>query len=66
MALASSPDGGAGTPELGPDVIDATGLGAAGEEVELSVQLGRGAGSAYVYFSDLTSEYVRINSEYTT
>ena len=53
-------------PELGPDRIDATALGGEEAEVELSVDLGRGAADAHVYFCDLTHEYVRINSEYTT
>jgi glutamate N-acetyltransferase / amino-acid N-acetyltransferase len=52
--------------ELGADHIDAAGLGSDEPEAELSVRLGRGAQSAQVYFSDLTCEYVRLNSEYTT
>jgi glutamate N-acetyltransferase/amino-acid N-acetyltransferase len=52
--------------ELGPDHIDAAGLGSGEPEAELSVRLGRGAGSAHVFFSDLTCDYVRLNSEYTT
>ena len=31
-----------------------------------ALRLGRGSGSAHVYFSDLTPEYIRLNSEYTT
>lgn len=53
-------------PELGPDRIDATGLGSDAPEAEVGVRLGRGEAAAHVYFSDLTAEYVRINSEYTT
>jgi glutamate N-acetyltransferase/amino-acid N-acetyltransferase len=53
-------------PELGPDRIDATELGEETPEPELSVTLGRGGGSAHLYFSDLTYDYVRINAEYTT
>jgi glutamate N-acetyltransferase/amino-acid N-acetyltransferase len=53
-------------PELGPDRIDATELAAESPEAELSVHLGRGDARAHVYFSDLTHDYVRINSEYTT
>jgi glutamate N-acetyltransferase/amino-acid N-acetyltransferase len=53
-------------PELGPDRIDAADLSGDGEEAEITVALGRGSASALVYFSDLTPEYVRINSEYTT
>lgn len=66
MALAASPDGGEGTGELGPEAIDAAGLGSDEAEVEIGVQLDRGEASAHLYFSDLSSEYVRINSEYTT
>jgi glutamate N-acetyltransferase/amino-acid N-acetyltransferase len=52
--------------ELGADRIDAAGLGTDEPEAELSVRLGRGSSAAYVYFSDLTCDYVRLNSEYTT
>ncbi len=58
--------GGEELPELGPDRIEAAELGGEAAEIELSVTLGRGDASAHVYFSDLTHEYVRINSEYTT
>ncbi|HEX6585556.1 MAG TPA: bifunctional ornithine acetyltransferase/N-acetylglutamate synthase [Solirubrobacterales bacterium] len=53
-------------PELGPDRIEAAELAGDGEEVELSVDLGRGDASTHVYFSDLTHDYIRINAEYTT
>ena len=53
-------------PELGPDRIDAAEMGEETAEPELSVTLGRGDGSAHLYFSDLTYDYVRINAEYTT
>jgi glutamate N-acetyltransferase/amino-acid N-acetyltransferase len=53
-------------PELGPDRIDATELGAEGREAELSLRLDRGAAAAHVYFSDLTEDYIKINAEYTT
>jgi glutamate N-acetyltransferase / amino-acid N-acetyltransferase len=52
--------------ELGPDRIDASDLGSEAGEAELGVRLGRGDGSAHVYFSDLTCDYVRLNAEYTT
>jgi glutamate N-acetyltransferase / amino-acid N-acetyltransferase len=52
--------------ELGPDRIYAADLAGDAAEAEIGVALGRGKGSAHVYFSDLTPEYVRINSEYTT
>ena len=52
--------------ELGADHIDAAGLGSSEPEAELSVRLGRGSDGAHVYFSDLTCDYVRLNSEYTT
>jgi glutamate N-acetyltransferase/amino-acid N-acetyltransferase len=57
---------GAEVPELGPDRIDAAELAGDSAEAELSVDLGRGAGAAHVFFSDLTHEYIRINAEYTT
>ena len=53
-------------PELGPDQIDAAGLGSAEPEAELSLRLDRGEAAAHVYFSDLTCDYVRLNAEYTT
>jgi glutamate N-acetyltransferase / amino-acid N-acetyltransferase len=52
--------------ELGPDRIQAAELAAELPEAELSVHLGRGGASAYLYFSDLTHDYIRINAEYTT
>jgi glutamate N-acetyltransferase/amino-acid N-acetyltransferase len=52
--------------ELGPDAIDAGELGSDSAEVELGIALGRGDGSAHIYFSDLTPDYVRLNAEYTT
>jgi len=52
--------------EIGPDSINAAELGAATAEPEIAIELGRGAASAHVYFSDLTHEYIRINAEYTT
>jgi len=45
-----------------PDVVEVM----AREEYEMHVGLGRGSASAEVFFCDLTHEYVRINSEYTT
>ncbi len=53
-------------PDLGSDRIDASELAADVPEAEIAVELGRGSGSAHVYFSDLGYEYVRINAEYTT
>jgi glutamate N-acetyltransferase / amino-acid N-acetyltransferase len=61
MALA-----GEAMPEPGPETIDAAELSGEGSEAELSIRLGRGEASSHVYFSDLTPEYVRLNSEYTT
>jgi glutamate N-acetyltransferase/amino-acid N-acetyltransferase len=52
--------------ELGPDRIQAAELASDAPEAELSIHLGRGDASSHVYFSDLTPEYIRINSEYTT
>jgi glutamate N-acetyltransferase / amino-acid N-acetyltransferase len=61
MALA-----GAELDELGPDRVDAAELGSDAAEAELSVRLGRGDASAHIYFSDLSCDYVKLNSEYTT
>jgi glutamate N-acetyltransferase/amino-acid N-acetyltransferase len=61
MALA-----GTELPELGPEAVEATELGSDSPEPEIALRLQRGDGSAHAYFSDLTAEYVRINSEYTT
>jgi glutamate N-acetyltransferase / amino-acid N-acetyltransferase len=52
--------------EIGPEAIDAAELGAADPEVELSIELGRGDAEAHVFFSDLSTEYVRFNAEYRT
>jgi glutamate N-acetyltransferase/amino-acid N-acetyltransferase len=52
--------------ELGPDRIDADELGAGSAEAEISARLGRGDCASLMYFSDLSAEYVRVNSEYTT
>ncbi len=52
--------------ELGPDVIEAEDLAGEGREAELALRLDRGEGSAHVYFSDLTHEYIVVNAEYTT
>jgi glutamate N-acetyltransferase/amino-acid N-acetyltransferase len=62
MALA----GEEGVPELGPDRIQAGEMAADTPEAELSIDLGRGAADAHVYFSDLTHDYIKINAEYTT
>ena len=61
MALAGEDLG-----DVGPDVIDASGLGSDEAEAEISIELGRGDASAHVYFSDLTREYIAINADYTT
>jgi glutamate N-acetyltransferase/amino-acid N-acetyltransferase len=52
--------------EPGPARIDADELGEDSAEAEVAIRLGRGEASAHAYFSDLTPEYVRINSHYTT
>ncbi|MCB0827768.1 MAG: bifunctional ornithine acetyltransferase/N-acetylglutamate synthase [Solirubrobacterales bacterium] len=57
---------GADVGELGPESISAEELAGDGDEVELGLVLDRGSGTAAVYFSDLTHEYIRINAEYTT
>jgi glutamate N-acetyltransferase/amino-acid N-acetyltransferase len=61
MALAGEDLG-----DLGPNEIDAAALGSDDDEAEVAIELGRGEGCAHVYFSDLTPDYVRLNSEYTT
>ena len=61
MALAGEELG-----ELGPDVIEAREMGSEAAEAELALRLARGDGSAHVCFSDLTHDYVELNSEYTT
>jgi glutamate N-acetyltransferase / amino-acid N-acetyltransferase len=53
-------------PELGAAQIDADGLGSDAPEAEIALRLGRGPAAAHVYFSDLTHDYVKLNSEYTT
>jgi glutamate N-acetyltransferase/amino-acid N-acetyltransferase len=53
-------------PDLGHDAVDAAELGSDSAEAEIALRLGRGDAADHVYFSDLTGEYVRINSEYTT
>jgi glutamate N-acetyltransferase/amino-acid N-acetyltransferase len=52
--------------ELGPAEIDAAEIAGEEREAELSLRLGRGEASAHVYFSDLTHDYVTLNSEYTS
>jgi glutamate N-acetyltransferase/amino-acid N-acetyltransferase len=52
--------------ELGPDRIRADELAGEGAEAEIGLRLGRGGASAHVYFSDLTPDYVALNSEYTS
>jgi glutamate N-acetyltransferase / amino-acid N-acetyltransferase len=52
--------------ELGPDRIQAEEMGTSEEEADLALRLDRGDAGAHVYFSDLTPDYVRLNSEYTT
>ena len=61
MALA-----GTDLPELGPEAVEAEELAADSPEADVALRLERGEGAAHVYFSDLSAEYVRINSEYTT
>jgi glutamate N-acetyltransferase / amino-acid N-acetyltransferase len=61
MALAGDEVG-----DLGPDVIDAEALGADEPEAGIEIRLGRGDRAAHLYFSDLTPDYVRLNSEYMT
>ncbi len=53
-------------PEPTPATIDYEELGSDAAEAEIAIRLGRGDASAHVYFSDLTPDYVRLNSEYPT
>ncbi len=62
MALAGESD----IPELGPDRIDATELAGPEAEAEISLRLDRGEATSWIYFSDLTETYIKINAEYTT
>lgn len=50
----------------GPAARRRAGRRLAGEEVDIQVELGRGAGRARVWTCDLTYDYVRINAEYRT
>ncbi len=52
--------------ELGPEAVEAAELASDSTEADIALRFERGTGAAHVYFSDLTAEYVRINSEYTT
>jgi glutamate N-acetyltransferase/amino-acid N-acetyltransferase len=61
MALA-----GAQFDDLGPEHIDAAGLGSESREAQVAIRLGRGEAAGHAYFCDLTPEYVRINSQYTS
>jgi glutamate N-acetyltransferase/amino-acid N-acetyltransferase len=53
-------------PEPTPETIDFSELGTEALEAEIGIALGRGDASAHIYFSDLTPDYVRLNSEYPT
>ncbi len=53
-------------PELGPDEVEAAELGSETTEAEIGLRLDRGDGKARIYFSDLTPDYVALNSEYAT
>ncbi len=61
MALA-----GEDLPELGPDEIEASELAGPEQEAELTLTLDRGDAEAGIWFSDLTHDYVTLNSQYTT
>jgi glutamate N-acetyltransferase/amino-acid N-acetyltransferase len=52
--------------ELDESSVDAAEMGADSDELDLSIRLGRGSASSYVYCSDLTYDYVKLNAEYTT
>jgi len=53
-------------PQLDADAIDAAQLAGDDAEADLLVRLARGDAGTTVYFSDLSPEYVELNSEYTT
>jgi glutamate N-acetyltransferase / amino-acid N-acetyltransferase len=52
--------------DLGPEHIDAAGLGDESTETQVAIRLGRGEAAGHAYFCDLTPDYIRINSEYTS
>ena len=52
--------------DLGPDDVNVFELASDAAEVEVSVTLGRGEAAAHRYCSDLTTDYVTFNAEYTT
>ena len=52
--------------EIDSAQIEAEELAGPEPEAEIAIALGRGPASAHVFFSDLTCDYVQLNSEYTT
>jgi len=52
--------------KLDADSVEAAEMGADSQEADLALELGRGEGEALVYFSDLSCDYVRINSDYSS
>lgn len=54
---------GAAVPIADPGAVDAA---AAADEVRFRIDLGLGDGTAVVWGSDLSTDYVRLNAEYTT
>jgi glutamate N-acetyltransferase / amino-acid N-acetyltransferase len=52
--------------DLGPERIDAAELADDSAEAQISIRLGRGEAAGHAYFSDLTPEYIRVNSDYTS
>ena len=52
--------------EIDSAQIEAEELAGPEPEAEIAIALGRGEASAHVFFSDLTCDYVQLNSEYTT
>jgi glutamate N-acetyltransferase/amino-acid N-acetyltransferase len=51
---------------LTEEAIEAAELAGDDREAQIAIALGRGDSHAYVYFSDLNHDYVRINAEYRT
>ena len=47
-------------------IVDGAVVDMSGDDIEIAVDLGLGAGEAVAWGCDLTAEYVRINADYTS
>ena len=47
-------------------IVDGAVVDMSGDDIEIAVDLGIGAGEAVAWGCDLTCEHVRINAEYTS